>query len=58
MTQPDFEAGNNKKYELEGIRDSTIYTRESEGHLSGLYYLVSWKGYLGDKNTWELALLL
>ena len=23
------------------------------GHLLGLYYLVSWKDYLEEKNTWE-----
>ena len=41
--QLEFEAGgNNEKYEVEDIRDSTVYTRELEaGHLPGLYYLVS-----------------
>ena len=54
--QLEFEAGgNNKEYEVEGIHDSTIYVRELEsGHLPGLYYLVSWKGYLEDENTWNL----
>ena len=33
---------NNGKYEVEAIRDSAVYARESElGHLSVLYYLVS-----------------
>ena len=33
---------NNRKYEVETIRDSAIYAKELElGHLSGLYYLVS-----------------
>ena len=55
--QLKFEAGgNNEKYELEGICNSAVYARESEtGHLLGLYYLVSWKGYPEDKNTWKLA---
>ena len=55
--QPEFEAGgDNEKYEVEGIRDSAVYARESEaGHLPGLYYLVSWKGYPEDKSTWEPA---
>ena len=41
---------------MEGIRDSAVYTRESEaGHLLGLYYLVSWKGYSEDESNWEYA---
>ena len=40
------------KYEVEAIWDSTVYTGESESdHLSGLYYLVSWKDYPKGKNT-------
>ena len=41
--QLEFETGgNNEEYEVEGIRDSAVYARESEaGHLPGLYYLVS-----------------
>ena len=46
VTQLKFEVGNNEGYELEEIRDSEGYAKESEvGHLSGLYYLVSWKNY-------------
>lgn len=29
-----------KKYEVEEIQDSTVYTRESEDHLLRLYYLI------------------
>ena len=54
-TQLDFKADNNKEYKVEAIRDSTVYARESEGHLLGLYYLVSWKGYPEEENTWEPA---
>ena len=43
MTELDFEAGNSKEYEIEAIRDSAIYARESE----------AWKGYPKEKNTWE-----
>ena len=40
------------KYKVKAIRDSAVYTRKSEsGHLAGLYYLVSWKGYLEEENT-------
>ena len=40
------------KYEVDTIRDSTVYVRESEsGHLLGLHYLVSWKGYPEEENT-------
>ena len=57
MEQLKFEAGgNNKEYKMEGICDSMVYARELEmGYLPGLYYLVSWKGYLEDKSTFEPA---
>ncbi len=48
--------GDGKKYEVEAICDSAVYARESEGHLPGIYYLVSWKGYPEEENTWEPAL--
>lgn len=40
-----------KKYEVEIIRDSVVYARETKSHLLGLYYLISWKGYLKEENT-------
>ncbi len=42
-SQLEFEGdiGNGEGYEIEAIRDSAVYARESEGHLQGLYYLVS-----------------
>ena len=44
------------EYEVEAIRDSAVYVRESKsGHLAGLYYLVSWKGYPEEENTWKPA---
>ena len=44
------------EYEVEAIWDNAVYARESEsGHLPGLYYLVSWKGYPEEENTWEPA---
>ena len=51
--EPEFNAGNNKKYEVEAIIDSAVNAKEAEGHLPSLYYLVSWKGYLEEKSTWE-----
>ena len=51
--QLEFEAGNDKEYEVDGIRDSAVYARESAGQLPGLYYLVLWKGYPEEENAWE-----
>ena len=39
--EPEFKASNNKKYKVEAIKDSTVYAKKIEGHLPGLYYLVS-----------------
>ena len=41
------------EYKVEAICDSAVYARESAGHLPGLYYLVFWKGYPEEENTWE-----
>ena len=54
----EFQAGDDKEYEVNGIWDSTVYARESAGQLPGLYYLVSWKGYPEEENTWEPALAI
>ena len=50
---PEFEPGDDKEYEVEAIRDNAIYAKEADRHLLGLYYLVAWKGYPKEKNTWE-----
>ena len=46
-----FELGDKKKYEVEVIRDSVVYAKKVDEHLSGLYYLIAWKGYPKEKNT-------
>ena len=53
----ELDAGDkNGEYEVEAIWDSEVYARESElSHLPGLYYLVLWKGYPKEENTWEPA---
>ena len=46
------DAGDNKngKYKIEAICDNAVYVRESAYYLPRLYYLVSWKSYLEEKN--------
>ena len=52
VEQLEFEAGgNNKKYKVVDICNSAVYARELKaGHLPGLYYLISWKGYSKDES--------
>ena len=53
------EAGNDKKYKMESIWDSAVYKKELvAGHLPSLHYLISWKGYPKEENTWEPALVV
>ena len=41
---------------VDGIWDSAVYAKESAtGQLPGLYYLVLWKGYPEEENTWKPA---
>lgn len=46
------EGGDGEEYEVEEICDSAVYSRESEGQLPDLCYLVLWKGYPEEENTW------
>ena len=50
---PKFEIDNDNEYKIEANQDSVVYTKKTGGHLLGLYYLVTWKSYLKEKNTWE-----
>ena len=58
VRQMEFNAGDDGsgEFKVEAIRDIAVYARESEDHLPGPYYLVSWKSYPEEENTWELAL--
>ena len=52
-SEPEFDAGNNKEYKIKAIIESAVYAKEAKRHLSGLYYLISRKGYPEKKSTWE-----
>lgn len=44
-------SNDNKKYKVKAIYNKVIYAKKLKSkHLSGLYYLVSWKNYLKIKN--------
>ena len=51
--EPEFDASNNREYEVKAIIDSAVYTKEPERHLPGLYYLLSWKNYPEEESTWD-----
>ncbi len=50
-SEKEFEAGVNKEYEVKAIIDSAVYGQQANNQMSGLYYLVSWKGYPEEENT-------
>ena len=53
ISELDAGDNNSKEYKVEAIWDSAVYVNKSEGHLPGLHYLVAWKGYPEEENTWE-----
>ena len=54
VTELELKAGNNKEYKVETIWDSAVYASKSEsGQLPDLYYLVAYKSYPEEENTWE-----
>lgn len=56
MTTQQNSNDESKKYKLEAIYNSAVYLKKLVGHLSELYYLISWKNYPKKTNTWELSL--
>ena len=48
-----FKADDNKKYKVKAIWDSIANANKAKKHLPGLYYLIAWKEYLEEKNTWK-----
>lgn len=55
----EFKAENEKEYKVEGIWDNTFYAKELVvDYLPDFYYLISWKGYLKEENTWEPTLAI
>ena len=49
-----FEAGDDKEYKFDGIQDSAVYAKKSIiGQLPRFYYLILWKDYPKEENTWE-----
>ena len=53
---PEYKLEDDKEYKVEAIRDSTLYVKKTNRVLLELYYLVVWKEYLEEENTWKPSL--
>lgn len=40
----------NKEYKIETICNIKVFVKETVDQLLGLYYLISWKGYVAKKS--------
>ncbi len=50
----EFEARGNKEYEVKAIINSVVYGQQANSNqMPSLYYLISWKDYPEEENTWE-----
>ena len=49
----EFQAGKSKKYKMEEIQNSNVYANKAKGYLPGPYYLIAFKRYSEEENTWE-----
>ena len=45
----EFNANNNKEYEIKNIQNNAIYIKKSAKYLLEFYYLVLWKNYTEKK---------
>ena len=52
----EFELDDNKEYEMDAINDNVVYAKEAAKYLPRLYYLVAWKDYPKEENTWKPSL--
>ena len=53
-----YQTGDNKEYEIEAIIDSTVYNQQANNQMPGFYYLILWKQYPEEENTWEPTLAI
>lgn len=58
VRQKELDKSNGKKYKIEEICESVIYTSKLKSHLPGFYFLVLKKSYFKNKNTQEPALTM